>query len=111
MNERRSLLVTAPAEVRDPLRGLAPVALVRACARLRPTALLRRWLLEAEQELYDVMMRPPQAPIDGRPPAPVNPPLVDVMAEELSKPLRALADGRPYRCIAVICRRIMLRGV
>ena len=46
---------------------------------------------------YDVMMRPPQAPIDGRPPAPVNPPLVDVMAEELSKPLRALADGRPYR--------------
>ena len=69
MNELRSLLVTAPAEVRDPLRGLAPVALVRACARLRPTALLRRWLLEAEQELYDVMMRPPQAPIDGRPPA------------------------------------------
>ena len=37
MNELRSLLVTAPAEVRDGLRGLAPVALVRACARLRPT--------------------------------------------------------------------------
>ena len=37
MNELRSLLVTAPAEVRDRLRGLAPVALVRACARLRPT--------------------------------------------------------------------------
>jgi transposase len=36
MNELRSLLVTAPAEVRDRLRGLAPVALVQACARLRP---------------------------------------------------------------------------
>lgn len=37
MNELRSLLVTAPADVRDRLRGLAPVALVRACTRLRPT--------------------------------------------------------------------------
>lgn len=36
MNELRSLLVTAPAEVRDRLRGLTAGALVHACARLRP---------------------------------------------------------------------------
>jgi transposase len=37
INELRSLLVTAPAELRDRMRGLTPVALVAACARLRPT--------------------------------------------------------------------------
>jgi transposase len=37
MNELRALLVTAPAELRDKLRGLAAGALVTACARLRPT--------------------------------------------------------------------------
>lgn len=37
MNELRALLVTAPADLRDKLRGLAPAALVAACARLRPT--------------------------------------------------------------------------
>ena len=36
-NELRSLLITAPAEVRDRLRGLAPVALVeRACGCAPP---------------------------------------------------------------------------
>ncbi|GJN99923.1 hypothetical protein NJB1907f44_37430 [Mycobacterium marinum] len=37
MNELRTLLITAPADLRDKLRGLAPAALVAACARLRPT--------------------------------------------------------------------------
>jgi len=37
MNELRALLVTAPADLRDRMRGLTPVALVAACARLRPT--------------------------------------------------------------------------
>lgn len=36
MNQLRSLPITAPAEVRDRLRGLAAGALVQACARLRP---------------------------------------------------------------------------
>lgn len=37
INELRALLVTAPAELRDRMRGLTPVGLVTACARLRPT--------------------------------------------------------------------------
>jgi transposase len=36
MNELRALLVTAPAGLRDQLRGLGPAALINACARLRP---------------------------------------------------------------------------
>ncbi|UIJ59789.1 MULTISPECIES: IS110 family RNA-guided transposase [Amycolatopsis] len=36
MNELRSLLVTAPADLRDRLRGLGAVGLVEACLRLRP---------------------------------------------------------------------------
>jgi transposase len=36
INELRALLVTAPAELRDRMRGLTPVALVATCARLRP---------------------------------------------------------------------------
>lgn len=35
LNELRALLVTAPAPVRDALRGLGPVALIKACAVLR----------------------------------------------------------------------------
>jgi hypothetical protein len=58
---------------------------------------LRRWLLETEQELFDAMMAPPQDPIDGRPPTVVNPAFRYVMAGELSKPLRALAEGKAYR--------------
>lgn len=38
INELRAVLVTAPAELRDRLRGLGPVALIDACARLRLTA-------------------------------------------------------------------------
>ncbi len=37
-NQLKSLLVTAPAELREQLRGLSTTALVIACARLRPTA-------------------------------------------------------------------------
>ena len=37
INELRALLITAPAELRDRMRGLTAVALVAACARLRPT--------------------------------------------------------------------------
>jgi transposase len=36
INELRALLVTAPAGLRDTLRGLGPVTLINACARLRP---------------------------------------------------------------------------
>jgi transposase len=35
INELRALLVTAPAGLRDSLRGLGPIALISACARLR----------------------------------------------------------------------------
>jgi transposase len=37
MNELRALLVTAPAGLREQLRGLSTVALIDACARLRPS--------------------------------------------------------------------------
>jgi hypothetical protein len=37
MNELRALLITAPADLGDRMRGLAAGALVGACARLRPT--------------------------------------------------------------------------
>lgn len=37
MNELRAVIVTAPVELRDQLRGLTPVALVDTCAALRPT--------------------------------------------------------------------------
>jgi transposase len=36
MNELRALLVTAPARLRDTLRELGPVTLIKTCARLRP---------------------------------------------------------------------------
>lgn len=38
INQLRALLLTGSAELREQLRGLAPIALVGACARLRPTA-------------------------------------------------------------------------
>jgi len=59
---------------------------------------LRAWLLEQEQELFDAMTAPPRTPIDGRPPTQVDPTFTALMAEELSKPLRALAAGEAYRC-------------
>jgi transposase len=37
MNQLRGLLVTAPAALREQLRGLGPRALVAGCARLRPS--------------------------------------------------------------------------
>jgi hypothetical protein len=58
---------------------------------------LRRWLLETEQELFDAMIAPPPDPIDGRPPTVVNPAFRDLMAEELGKPLRALAEGHAFK--------------
>ncbi|GAA4296739.1 hypothetical protein GCM10023161_48250 [Mycobacterium paraffinicum] len=74
MNELRALLVTAPADLRDRMRGLTPVALVAACARLRPTgdfgdpqvavrvalrSLARRHqALSAEIADHDVQLRP-----------------------------------------------------
>lgn len=36
MNELRAVIVTAPVELRDQLRGLTPTALVDTCAALRP---------------------------------------------------------------------------
>ncbi len=36
INELRAVLVTAPAQLRDSLRGLGPVTLISTCARLRP---------------------------------------------------------------------------
>jgi transposase len=36
VNELRALLVTAPADLRERMRGLNPAALVATCARLRP---------------------------------------------------------------------------
>lgn len=37
INELRSLLVTAPAELREPMAGMSAQALTTRCARLRPT--------------------------------------------------------------------------
>jgi transposase len=37
-NQIKALLVTAPADLREQLRGLATTALIEACARLRPNA-------------------------------------------------------------------------
>jgi hypothetical protein len=58
---------------------------------------LRAWLLQQEQELFDAMTAPPRTPVDGRPATAVPPELQAALAEELSKPLQALAEGREYQ--------------
>ena len=58
---------------------------------------LRAWLLAEETELYEDIMKPPPPGIDGRPPAKVDPALVDALDLAMGSRMRDLAAGRAYR--------------
>lgn len=56
-NELRSLLITAPAELREQLRGLSTTRLITACARLRPTGPLAEPTQSAKYTLRSLARR------------------------------------------------------
>ena len=67
---------------------------------------LRAWLLAQEMESYEAVTGPPQAPIDGRPPAQVDPAVGNAIAEAMALFWCPLADGKAHQ----LCRRDLPPG-